>query len=310
MNEVQPSNRGQWLQVCNRHMNPKECLRFQILVLCLCAAQLPAATSSENPRLAGIINLPGFKQALVQNVRSTTGNTYCLLSEGEREGDVELAEIQPGTGSVTMRISGKNESLILRLEERTPAAVPTIALEQAELAPVLRWYAQLTQRNLLRFPSLQATRLNLSVVAADEKATALKLEQALAEKGVAVVPDGDKFAVIVPTDAVKSLGARPRPPDAHAKLPAAAVLSPGMIFLSGVDARQVVRLYAELVERQFEPGESFKAVSGSIHFLNQTALTREEVRYALDTLFAWQGFEVVPVGEKELRCVASGRHRQ
>jgi hypothetical protein len=63
------------------------------------------------------------------------------------------------------------------------------------------------------------------------------------------------------------------------------------------------RCIPELVGRQFEPGESLRAASGTIHFVSQTPLTRKEACNALDTLFAWQGFEIVPVGEKSLKCV-------
>jgi hypothetical protein len=40
-----------------------------------------------------------------------------------------------------------------------------------------------------------------------------------------------------------------------------------------------------------------------ISLKTQTPLTREEVCYALETLFAWQGFKLVPEGDRLAKLV-------
>ncbi len=75
-------------------------LNWILLLVCFCPAPLLAKSTDSGPRLAGILNLPAFKQALVQNADSRPWRQFSLLKEGEREGDLEMLEIHPENGSV------------------------------------------------------------------------------------------------------------------------------------------------------------------------------------------------------------------
>ncbi len=287
-------------------MNAMKLQTLVVLLVCLWSFQSPAAASTSAPRLAGILNLPGFKQALVQNVDARSWHRFSLLKEREREGDFEMVEIHPENGTAKVRSSGKTELLSFNTKTASgDGQAPAVALEKAELAPLLRWYGHLGHRNVLQFPSLPAATFDLRESAPDEKSAAAVLEKAFSAKGITAIPDGEKFVIIALKEKSGSLLRRSAPANTGKAPEKAAneLLPPGMIQFFGVDGPQVAQFYAELVGRQIERAESLKAAGATIHFISQTPLNREEVKYALDTLLAWHGVELVPVGEKSLKCV-------
>ena len=168
---------------------------------------------------------------------------------------------------------------------------------------VLESYAGCSGRTLLIHPLLPAMTITLRATATNNAECAKVLAAAFAKNGIAVIADGDKFALVVPKSYVSSVHARsaeikPTPDDADVKntIPAGAV-----VFIN-LDFAQVAVFYADWRGRKASFSD-WRMPSPLISFKNQTALTKSELIYALDTLFEWNGVKLVPDGDKFLKPV-------
>jgi hypothetical protein len=189
-------------------------------------------------------------------------------------------------------------------ETNRPASdAPEINLPAARLNLVLDLYAEASGRTLLLHPLLPAMTITLRAKATNNAQCAKVLAAAFATNGIAVIADGGKFALVVPKSYVSSVHAnsaeiKPTPDDAEAgnTIPAGSVVFINMEFA------QVAVFYADWRGRKANFSD-WRMPSPLISFKNQTALTKSELIYALDTLFEWNGVELVPDGDKFLKPV-------
>ena len=267
-----------------------------------------AQTTAPMLRLSGIVHLSDAKIAVLEAppVGSQSRGDSFVLSERQREGLLEVLEIQPKTRTVRVKLFSDGGSSVLTLTNNASHAaanVSGIVFENASLEPVLRLHSGFSQRTLLRSPSLP--RLSFSLVAGAENraAAALAIQRALNEKGVATIPDGEKFMMIVPREQAASV--KPRASEIK---PSGAVeseiLPPGVIDFRDTGIPQVLQIYAELCQRKCDYSAPMPpTVVGSIQFHNQTSLNRAEVVYALDTLLGWAGLKMIASGENQMKPV-------
>jgi len=223
-------------------------------------------------------------------------------------------KIAPDKGSVELILEG-TKSTKVQLNNATNLPVPGIVLEDVGLNTVLQLFAQCTNRSLLRWPYLPASSFSLRASAKDQAGAARVLAQALAAKQISIIPDGEKFLMIVP----KSEAATVKPHAPRVKVSTGSgsktrtatpglggteqeLVAPGMIDFRGADVWQVVDLYSALVGRTLDLSER-PHVNGTISFRTQTWLTKEEAVYALETLLQWSGVKLVQVGEGKLKAV-------
>jgi len=290
---------------------------FTTCALCLALTALCAESSppASLPRLAGIVSLADRSSVVLEVVEPRHATpSLIILSERQREGDVEITRIAPDKGSVELRLQGASSATV-RLQNATNLPMPGIVLEDAGINAVLQLFAQYTNRSLLCWPDLPATSFSLRAAAKDQAGGARILAQALVEKGLSIIPDGEKFLMVVPQS--KATAVKPHAPLAKAlpvsenKTPAATpgsggtgqeLLPPGMIYFRGADVHQVADIYAMMLRRQFDHSERLPA-GGTISFKTQTLITKEEGIYALETLLRWSGIKLVPVGEDKLKAV-------
>lgn len=180
-----------------------------------------------------------------------------------------------------------------------------IELAAADLPFVLELYSRFSGRSVLRPPTLPAIAVTLRATATNELAAAAMLERALAEKNIVTIPDGDKFVIVV----TKAQAATVQPRSAQirkavAQTPATEGLIPqGTVRFEGATLPQVLHIYAGLLGRKLDAPDRLPAGSGLIHFVARTALTREEMLYAFDTLLAWHNLRVIHVGEEHIKAV-------
>jgi hypothetical protein len=202
----------------------------------------------------------------------------------------------------------------VRLNTTTNLPVPGVVFEDVGLNEVLQLFASFTNRSLLRWPYLPASPFSLRAPAKDEAGAARILEQALVAEGFSIIRDGEKFLMIVPKS--KAGRVNPHAPRANAStgsgtnIQAAApgsggseegLIAPGMIDFRGADARQVVDIYAYMLGRTFDAGDS-PHLNGVISFRTQTRLTKEEALYAIETMLRWNGIKLVPEGKDKLKA--------
>jgi len=179
---------------------------------------------------------------------------------------------------------------------------------------VIKIYSELVNRTLLRFPHSLNEKFTIYAAAGSPAEAARVLEKALAEKGMALIPDGDKFTMLVPkaaADRVHPLAPKAKRGSLSTAEPARSDADPkseeipaGVINFPNVDARDVGRIYVEFVGRKLDPVEPFPP-AGTISLRTQTAMTKEEVVYALETLFAWSGIKPELVGDRFVKFVPS-----
>ena len=257
-------------------------------------------TIGSAPALEGIFNLPDFERCLVNE--SGSSQVSYAMAKGERVGNVEVIKINPAEGRVEFMLSPGMRPLVLAISNSPPVG---ISFQNAGLVSVLKLYGQLKGRSILR-PFLGYSRtLTLRAPAKTKMEAVEAIEAALKGEGLAVVPDGTKFVLVVPQ--AQAASAVPRSSFIKASAEKAKqpeVILPGMLQFHNAETMQAVQVYASLVGRKLEgPDRPPRIANPGIVFLNQTPLTEEEARYALDTLFAWQGFEMVEVGEKGIKVV-------
>jgi hypothetical protein len=298
-------------------LNSMKVVVVRALALCVALTALSAESpqSPSAPRLAGIVSV-GDRPCAVLYVKHLQQRSakWSVLSEGQREEDVEVMKIALDKGSVEVAWQGTNRTTV-RLNDTANLPVPGIILEDVGLNEVLQLFAQFTNRSLLRWPDLPATSFSLRASANDRAGAAQILAQALFAKDLSIVLDGEKFLMIVP----KSEAAKVKP---HAPLARASAgsgtktqaatpgsggtgqepLPPGMIDFRSADVSQVADVYTMMLGRKLDLSERLPG-SGTITFTTVNSIIREEGIYALETLLRWRGLKLVPVGEDKLRSV-------
>jgi hypothetical protein len=258
------------------------------------------ATIGSAPALEGIFNLPDFERCLVNESGSSPFSH--VLAKGYRVGNVEVITINPAEGRVEVMLWPGMRSLVLEITNSPPVG---ISFQNAGLVSVLELYGQVKGRSILH-PFLGDSRtLTLRAPAKTKLEAVEAIEAALKGEGLAVVPDGTKFVLVVPQAQAASAVPRSSLIKASAeKAKQPEVLPEGMLDFRNADTMQAVRVYAELVGRELKyEDQTPRIASGIIFHRSQTPLTKEEARYALDTLFAWNGFQMVEVGEKGIKVV-------
>lgn len=185
-----------------------------------------------------------------------------------------------------------------------PTAI-TIELAAADLPFVLDLYSRLTGRSVLRPPALPAVAVTLRATATNELEATAMVERALAAKNIVTIPDGDKFVIVV----TKAQAATVKPRSSQIRNATApsheseTLIPQGTVRFEGATLLQVLQIYAGLLGRKLEAPDRLPTGSGLVHFVARTALTKEEMIYAFDTLLTWHNLQVIQVGEEHIKAV-------
>lgn len=277
------------------------------LILLLTGLATLAQTPAVLPRLSGIVNLSDHKLAVLEvPADSPRQSHFLVLSEGQRDGPIEVMRILPDTRTVELHILPDTNAQVFALTNKArDAAAKSFAFvfENASLEPVLNLYSDFSQRTLLRWPELPHLSFSTVGSAGNPAAAALAIQSALNEKGLATIPDGEKFLMIVPQQKAPSV--KPRSSDIRPSGPVESEsLPPGAIDFRGLDIHQVLYVYAELCQRKLDRNVLVPPpIFNSIHFRTRTPLNRADAIYALDTLLGWAGLKMVPNGTDQLKPV-------
>jgi len=286
-----------------------------ILLSVVAACALPLGLAAQMvppaPRLSGIINLPDIKRAVLESDGDPLRRPGpWTLAEGQRMDEIEVVQIRPDSGTVRLNIHGKKASVVVtNSATEIKGAAPAIALDNASLEAVLGLLGEFSQRTLLRHPFVVGKPITVQAPVADQAAAAEVLRKVLAIQGFAIIPDGNRFLMILP----EKLASAAKPgssviQSASANGAQAEFLPAGIINFRNTNLRQVIAIYADLMGRKLDESEPFPAaVNGSITFQTQTPLTKEESVYALDTVLGWAGVKLVPVGDDLVKVVPVGR---
>jgi hypothetical protein len=314
--------RGVYIQ----NMRKQRCRLFLLgwmsLVAWFWAGRLSGETGVPEVKLTGIVNLPDYKRALIESKPTDARfkqTNFQILKEGEREGLIEVSEIDPVKGVARVRLqAGKTNAIVtLQLdgESRTPGttnlqAGTSLQLHEASLEQVLSLYGKFCERTLLR-PSLTADPVTLRAAPGNKPEAALVLQKALLAQGMTNIPDGKKFMMVLPVERAAMadpLSERIKPParrPGESETKDASIVPAGEINFPGIDCNQFLFYYAALAfdGRVVDPQAPLLRNTEPIHLISQTPLTREEAIYALNTLFEWQNIKVIPSGSNYVKAV-------
>jgi hypothetical protein len=292
--------RGVYIQ----HMRKKRCRRFLLgwmsLVVWVWVGRVFGEAGVSEVKLTGIVNLPGYKRALIGNSQ--------ILKEGERQGAIEVVEIDTVKGIARLRLpAGKTNTIVtlrLDVESGTPGTNQfqggtSIQLHNASLEEVLRLYGDFCERTLL-LPSLTAEPITLQATVGNNAEAALVLQKALLAQGITTIPDGKKFMMVLPVE--RAAMAHPRSDQLKSSAQGPTVPA-GEFGSPDVDWVQAARFYEALSgeDRQMEGSEPGKpmVIPGPpdlIHFFIQTPLTREEALYAFKTVLDFHNIKITHIG--------------
>jgi hypothetical protein len=283
-------------------------------------------------------NLPRIRDSIISDLPADKTKAIAMFDdEFARSG---IAVVQDGPHFV--RLLGKEEegylltNAPLRGAELRPpggAAIPpgTMNIASADLDQVLRLYASLSQRTVLRPAILPRTVVNLKtqfLLTREESVYAL--ETVLALNGICVVEDGASFAQVVPMAqraAVKPGAPKPEPaaalfypdkapskgvPDSKTPLAKpertaqelARLKQAFYDFMHAPDPRsrspqRLLELYGCLADKKAVPSRDQDGTS--LWFQIQTPLSKSELLYAIETTLTLNNFLIVPVDDQGIR---------
>lgn len=194
---------------------------------------------------------------------------------------------------------------VIKMPHVVKPPITGLSLESADVETVLGFYAELTGRTVLRPSAIGKPLFTLSRSSTNRAELAGAIEKALADKGIATIPDGDKFVMIVPQS--WSSIVKPNSPPATNSLRVVdenVVFPPGTINFPAADLADVAKIYSEIVGKKLDRQNSVGLMGKTITLKSQNALTKEQIIYAMETLFAWQGIKMVPSDTNSIKAVA------
>ena len=271
----------------------------------LCLKSAAPAASLPTLILTGIVNLPGQRCAVLEQPASPRSwDRQLILGEGQRQENIAVNGIHLASGSVHLLRFATNAATV-RFSSTTNPPAFGVVLEHCNLTSVLNLYAGFRDRTILRSPLVEDVPLSLVAATTNVADAAAAIEKALNAQGIAAILDGDKFAMVVP----QAEAAKAKPRLAQIKVPASNVrerelMPAGTINFPQANLINVVQIYAELAGRKLDGSEKTFLDGPQIRLKSQTDLSKEEVLYALDTLFEWQGFRMVPGDGDSIKAVA------
>jgi hypothetical protein len=272
---------------------------------------LAAQTPAPPVKLVGVVHLSGYKCTVlgIEDPRPGWTPPDFTLREGERNDSVELLRIFPERGAVELRVGGSNLVAALPGEAiNVPSGVPAIAFAGVSFKSALEIYAELSGRSLLRSPTLRNLALSFRALAGDKGEAAKVLSDAFSTNGIAVIPDGDKFALVVRKEEVRFFHARSTEIKQSSSDTRDREMIPARgVVLEGADFRTVAMLYAQMSARKINPANWDRNIPNpNFFFKNQTPLTKAELLYAYDTMFELNGLKWVPDGHDFIKPVPFG----
>ena len=129
------------------------------------------------------------------------------------------------------------------------------------------------------------------------------MEKALADHGIATIPDGKKFMLLVPESLRSTI--TPSVPDEAEQGTNSETIPPGLIDFQGVDAAQLADIYAKLMGGEIDRSAPFPPGNyHTIYFECTTPLTKAEAIYACKTLLMWEKLKLEPSGNRLFQVVS------
>jgi hypothetical protein len=176
-------------------------------------------------------------------------------------------------------------------------------------ADTLDVYGHLTGKTVLRPAVLPLLPDSIVPDSLTDKTKAIAtMERALAERGLAVVPDGPHFVRVFHKEARDSLTNAPLRGAELAEANGQEVMPAGTINFIRADLNQVLSIYAALSQRTIL--RSLFLPASTVSLKSQCALSKDEALYAFATVLSLNGICVVGDGAKFVQVVPMAQRDQ
>jgi hypothetical protein len=275
----------------------KTCLR--LLVACpflLACVSAPGQASVVTPTLSGIVAVPEHRAALFISPRD-----HVWLQAGQRQYDFEVLEINPGKRSATVMAGGEKSVLTMATLTATNAPPnPELQMVDVPLSDFVKIYSDLSKRTALIYPYLPPVKISVTARATTAAEAVEAMDKSLAEHKIKVIPDGKKFMMIVPENIASNT--EPKSDKLRETAPDDGSVPAGAVDFRGAQIAQAVEVYSALVGKKIVSRE-WTPPGQVIELRTATPLSKAEIIYALDVLFAWHNIRVVPAGADGLKVV-------
>lgn len=186
-----------------------------------------------------------------------------------------------------------------------PSGFP-IQFHGASLQQVLDLYEVVKERTVLQHPSLPQVLFTLDATPKNASEAAEVLEDAFRQNGLAVIPDGKNFVMVVPiaftNTVIPKSSEIPAASAGNEPQPGGEVTPRGQVDFGGAALAQVLDVYGDWIGRKLVKGDT-QLVGLPISLRTFRPLTKSESIYAVATLIEWSGYKIVFVGDKEFKVV-------
>jgi hypothetical protein len=164
---------------------------------------------------------------------------------------------------------------------------------KADVNLVTQLHSEMTGRSVIRTSVLPASTITLRTETdLTEEEASYAVSRSLALNGISAIPHGDKFMFMVPTSETNRLAEILQNTAAPVTRTNAQLVRTGQIDFRQMPLGPALEMYEQVTGLKIEP-HSFSPHS-SITLRNQTDLSADEARYALDLALGLSGFKVVP----------------
>ena len=227
----------------------KICAAFPIV----CSLLLGHSALAEHQiDLRGIVNLPGQQVAFLQiDKESWAGRTGDHFKGGTRGNyyQIDVLEVDVTNEIVKTRIDGEDYTNSLPAPSRPADAKSWIYLQDIDFQKAMELDGVLSGRTILLHPAVAATPFSCEASWTGEAPAKTEIAacfaKSLGERQAASLEDGDCFLQIIPASTAQTavLGAKDLPVE---------TVTRGNIDFQNVDMRQVIDIYARLLDRQLK----------------------------------------------------------
>jgi hypothetical protein len=226
------------------------------------------------------------------------------LRESETVGQLSELQVDPPNRSVSVKFNGVATNLML-VADSTPALPRTVAsgqfqcaLRDAPMEVCVRLYGGLTGRATLSTHGVSTNRVTASLTKPLTSAKAAEwLRESALHTGVAIIPGGDYFAIVVPaaqTNLAERIITAP---------PATGAAKELTYAYSDADGDIVLDEYADLLGKKIEATRDVLIAGSRIRssFVTHRPLTKDEARSVFETLFRIHSLRIESVDDTHAR---------
>jgi hypothetical protein len=259
-----------------------------------------AARAEHTIQLRGVMNVEGFKAALLEIDYFPPGNTNAfhryagstrLINEGDKIEDsafqgtkatIELLKVDSENLQVALRDDGVEKHYSIPLGQGMPSGQMKFALANAPIDNAADIYSIFTGRVILIHPELENRSVGFfsawpkTPTKAEE---ARVLEKYFGGQEIATVPQGSTFFLLVPSNRTNLFKSAP------------ANLEPQVEPFVFADMISAMKMYENLTEKTQTERNSVQ--NSHLYLHTMRPISKSEAIYAIETLFNWNGISII-----------------